>query len=86
MPLPPTPALKPVKKIDLKANNELAIKGVFCIMIGLGVVVSPYFITSPGMQSIVAQSAAVGWFSLVLGLAFMGLYARRRMKHRLLSK
>ena len=86
MPLPPTTSLKPVKKIDLKANNELAIKGVFCIMIGLGVVVSPYFITSPGMQSIVAQSAAVGWFSLVLGLAFMGLYARRRMKHQLLLK
>jgi hypothetical protein len=48
-------------------------------MIGLGVVISPYFITSPGMQSIVAKSAAVGWFALVLGLAFVGLYARRRM-------
>ena len=86
MPLPPTPTLKPVKKIDLKANNELAIKGILCILIGLGVVVSPYFITSPGMQGIVASSAAVGWFALVLGLAFMGLYARRRMRHRTLSK
>ncbi len=62
-----------------KANNELAIKGILCILIGLGVVVSPYFITSPGMQGIVAKSAAVGWFALVLGLAFVGLYARRRM-------
>ena len=86
MPLPPTPTLKPVKKIDLKANSELAIKGILCILIGLGVVVSPYFITSPGMQGIVASSAAVGWFALVLGLAFMGLYARRRMRHRTLSK
>ena len=86
MPLPPTPTLKPVKKIDLKANNELAIKGILCILIGLGVVVSPYFITSPGMQGIVASSAAVGGFALVLGLAFMGLYARRRMRHRTLSK
>ena len=86
MPLPPTPTLKPVKKIDLKANNELAIKGILCILIGLGVVVSPHFITSPGMQGIVASSAAVGWFALVLGLAFMGLYARRRMRHRTLSK
>ena len=86
MPLPPKPTLKPVKKIDLKANNELAIKGILCILIGLGVVVSPYFITSPGMQGIVASSAAVGWFALVLGLAFMGLYARRRMRHRTLSK
>ena len=86
MPLPPTPTLKPVTNVDLKANNELAIKGILCILIGLGVVVSPYFITSPGMQGIVASSAAVGWFALVLGLAFMGLYARRRMRYRTLSK
>ena len=86
MPLPPKPTLKPVTNVDLKANNELAIKGILCILIGLGVVVSPYFITSPGMQGIVASSAAVGWFALVLGLAFMGLYARRRMRHRTLSK
>ena len=73
------PTQQPAKKTNTKANNELAIKGILCIMIGLGVVVSPYFITSPGMQSIVASSAAVGWFALVLGLAFVGLYARRRI-------
>ena len=82
MPLPPTPApvpaQKPVNKVSVKANNELAIKGILCILIGLGVVVSPYFIKSPGMQSIVAQSAVVGWFALALGLAFVGLYAKRR--------
>ena len=81
LPRPPTqaPAQKPIHKAATKANNELAIKGILCILIGLGVVVSPYFITSPGMQGIVAKSAAVGWFALVLGLAFVGLYARRRM-------
>ena len=78
MPLPQAPTQKSVGKINTKANNELAIKGILCIMIGLGVVVSPYFISSPGMQGIVANSAAVGWFALVLGFAFMGLYARRR--------
>lgn len=83
MPLPPAPAQKPVNKtadkVSVKASNELAIKGILCILIGLGVVVSPYFIKSPGMQTIVAQSAVVGWFALVLGLAFVGLYARRRL-------
>jgi hypothetical protein len=63
----------------LKANNELMIKGILCVLIGLGVLVSPYFINSPGMQGIVAKSALVGWFALVLGAAFIGLYARRRM-------
>ena len=78
MPLPTAPTQQPAKKPSLKANNELAIKGILCILIGLGVVLSPYFITSPGMQGIVAKSAAVGWFALVLGIAFVGLYARRR--------
>jgi len=78
MPLPQEPTQQPNKKLDTKASNELAIKGILCILIGLGVVLSPYFITSPGMQGVVASSAAVGWFALVLGLAFMGLYARRR--------
>lgn len=82
MPLPQAPTPKSVNKINTKANNELAIKGILCIMIGLGVVISPYFITSPGMQSIVAQSAAVGWFALALGLAFVGLYTRRRWNAR----
>ena len=81
MPLPQAPNQKPISKLNAKANNELAIKGILCIMIGLGVVVSPYFIKSPGMQGIVAQSAVVGWFALALGLAFVGLYARRRFKN-----
>ena len=90
MPLPEPPTQAPTQKpqsktntnANTKANNELAIKGILCILIGLGVVISPYFITSPGMQGIVAKSAAVGWFALVLGLAFAGLYARRRMSSR----
>ena len=80
MPLPQTLAQKPVNK----ANNELAIKGILCLMIGLGVVVSPYFIKSPDMQSIVAQSAVVGWFALALGLALLGVYARRRIKSKMI--
>ena len=79
MPLPQAPSQKPNKKKDTKANDELAIKGILCLLIGLGVVISPYFISSPGMQSIVAKSAAVGWFALALGLAFVGLYVRRKI-------
>ena len=85
MPLPAAPDRKPnvpasrLAASALKANNELLFKGILCLLIGLGVLVSPYFITSPGMQSIVAQSSLVGWFAVVLGGAFVGLYARRRM-------
>ncbi|RYX91827.1 MAG: hypothetical protein EOO28_24560 [Comamonadaceae bacterium] len=55
------------------------LKAIFCILIGLGVLVSPYFIRSPGMQNIVAQSSLVGWFALVLGLGFGITWLRRRM-------
>jgi uncharacterized membrane protein HdeD (DUF308 family) len=85
MPLPAAPDRKPnipARRLAaslLKANNELMIKGILCVLIGLGVLVSPYFITSPGMQNIVARSSLVGWFALVLGCAFIGLYVRRRM-------
>ena len=66
-------------KASQKANNELLFKGILCCIIGLGVLVSPYFISSPGMQGIVAQSSLVGWFALVLGVAFIAVYARRRI-------
>lgn len=80
MPLPTAPTQQPNNNsARSKANNELLFKGILCSLIGLGVLVSPYFISSPGMQGIVAKSALVGWFALVLGLAFVGLYVRRRM-------
>ena len=80
MPLPAAPTRSPNNKTTRhSANNELMLKGVLCTLIGLGVLITPYFISSPGMQSIVAKSQLVGWFALVLGIAFMGLYIRRRL-------
>ena len=86
MPLPTAPTRKPTnaasRQADSKANNDLMIKGILCTLIGLGVLLAPYFVTSPGMQGIVAKSTLVGWFALVLGCAFIGLYVRRRLAAR----
>ena len=83
MPLPNAPTRRPNnptnRQSDKKTNNDLLTKGVLCSLIGLGVLLSPYFVTSPGMQGIVANASLVGWFALVLGLAFIGLYAKRRL-------
>ena len=78
MPLPSAPTRKP-QSLKTHNSNDLLIKGILCVLIGLGVVLAPRFISSPGLQSVVAGSSWVGWFALVLGLAFVGLYARRRM-------
>ena len=86
MPLPNAPTRRPnnpnTRLADKKANSDLLLKGVLCVLIGLGVLVSPHFITSPDMRGIVAQASLVGWFALVLGVAFLGLYAKRLMSAR----
>ena len=83
MPLPSTPTRRPnnpnTRQADRKANKELLFKAILLGLIGLAVLLSPYFITSPGMQSIVAKASLVGWFALVLGCGFLGLYLKRRM-------
>jgi hypothetical protein len=83
MPLPNAPTRKhqnsPQNNGKPAISNELLFKGILCTLIGLGVLLSPRFITSPGMQGIVANSSWVGWFALVLGIAFTGLYVRRRL-------
>lgn len=78
MPLPPPPLRLP----STKANNELLFKGMACAVIGLAVLLAPYFIQSPGMQGMVAGSSLVGWFALVLGCGFLLVYGRRRMTGR----
>ena len=86
MPLPDAPTRRPnnpnTRQADRQANSDLLFKGILCVLIGLGVLLSPYFVTSPGMQGIVANASLVGWFALVLGCAFVGLYVKRRLTGR----
>ena len=82
MPLPQEPTRSLTNAKSAKADKELLLKAVLCVFIGLGVLVTPYFITSPGMQGIVAQSSLVGWFALVLGIGFGVAYARRVLRPR----
>ena len=81
MPLPNVPTRRPnnpaSRQSDNKANRELLLKAFLLILIGLGVLLSPYFISSPGMQGIVANASAVGWFALVLGGGFVAVYVKR---------
>lgn len=64
-----------------KSNpNELLLKGIVLAMIGAGVLLSPYFIQTPGFRAAVGGSALVGWFALVLGAAFVVQWALRRRK------
>jgi uncharacterized membrane protein HdeD (DUF308 family) len=61
-----------------RANHDLLQKGILIALIGLAVLLSPYFIKSPELQTIVAASSLVGWFALVLGIALIVRYVLRR--------
>ena len=73
----PSPANRPASPAN-KADKELLFKGVTCALIGLVVLIAPYVARSPSVQDIMAQSALVGWFALVLEGGFMVRYAMRR--------
>jgi uncharacterized membrane protein HdeD (DUF308 family) len=73
MPLPPAP----LRKLS-QSSKEMLHKGVMCLLIGLAVLIAPRFMASPSFAGIVAQSALVGWFALILGAALIGRGLWRR--------
>ncbi|NMM79137.1 hypothetical protein B2J88_22160 [Rhodococcus sp. SRB_17] len=75
MPLPKPP----VRRARNKEDNELLIKGMTCALIGAVVLLAPYLAKSASVQDLMRQAYLVGWFALILGCAFLGRYALRRL-------
>ena len=73
MPLPSAP-----KKS--KPRNEILIKGMTIALIGIIILLAPIFKPESGIGQLFAQSYLVGWFALVLGLAFIGQFLWARFK------
>jgi len=65
------------KQTSRKENTDVLQRGIMCTLIGLAVLLGPSFMAPSGMRDMVAQSYIVGWFALVLGVAFLALYLRR---------
>ena len=65
-----------------KADQELLFKGVTCALIGLIVLLVPYFARSGSVREMMHQAAVVGWFALVLGVAFLVQYGLRQRAAR----
>ena len=73
MPLPSAPQKS-------KARNEILIKGMTIALIGIIILLAPVFKPDSGIGQLFAQSYLVGWFALVLGLAFIGQFLWNRFK------
>lgn len=61
-------------------DKDLLTKGLLITLIGVAVLVSPYLIATPAVRDVVAKSSLVGWFALVLGVAFIARWALARRK------
>lgn len=59
-------------------------RGVLCAIIGLAVLVGPYFLESTRWRDMVDGARVVGWFALVLGIALIVLDLVQRCKGRTL--
>lgn len=59
-------------------RRDLLIKGLLLCFIGVLVLVSPMVIRAPGFSEAVGGSSVVGWFALVLGIAFVAQWLARR--------
>lgn len=86
MPLPPPPTRKPDNAANRlassKADTDLLIKGVLCSLIGGVILLGPAIARSTSVRELLAGASVVGWFSLALGLAFVGLFVRRKVAGR----
>ncbi|MEB2347629.1 MAG: hypothetical protein OZ923_03365 [Comamonadaceae bacterium] len=71
----------PVTRNDTPAGDLLT-KGVICALIGAVILLAPWVARSEGVRDIMRQMYLVGWFALVLGLAFMARYAFARLGRR----
>ena len=73
MPLPQLPPRRPnssaTREAESKSDNELLFKGVLCALIGVGVLLTPFFVASPDVQNMVGKASLVGWFAMFLGLS-----------------
>jgi len=63
-----------------KADKELLFKGVTLALIGLVILLAPYVARSSSVRDLMTQAALVGWFALMLGIAFGVQYGLRRAK------
>ena len=79
-PMPPHQPTPPNTRQPSKADKELLFKGVTCALIGLVIVLAPYIARSGDVRELMGQVAAVGWFALVLGGAFIVQYVVRRVR------
>ena len=73
-----TTPIRPSEAQIRKADQDLLFKGIVIVLIGVAILLGPYVARSPAVQELLNNGQVVGWFALVLGVAFLGQYFLRR--------
>ena len=71
----------PYGKRQNAATDQL-IRGLFCALLGLGILVAPHFMGAGGLRDMLAGSWLVGWFALGLGLMFVVRFFSRKSRSK----
>lgn len=80
-PAPSRPPQAPVPSAaERRQASELLFKGVTCALIGMVILLAPYYARSLSVRDLMGQIHVVGWFALVLGLAFIGRWGWQRWR------
>jgi uncharacterized membrane protein len=63
--------------------SDTLVRGVILALIGLIVLIAPHFMhPSSPLRDMLVHAHVVGWFALVLGLAFIGKDGLRRLREK----
>lgn len=62
--------------------NDTLVRGVILALIGLVLLIAPHFMGATPLRDMFTQAQVVGWFALVLGLAFIGKDGLRRLRQQ----
>lgn len=60
--------------------SDTMVRGVILALIGLVMLIAPHFMLATPFRDLLTQAHIVAWFSLVLGLAFIGKDWLRRLR------
>lgn len=69
----PKPSARPM-------NNDMLVRGVILVLIGLVLIIAPHFMSASETRELFLHARIPAWFALVLGLAFIGQYTLRQQK------
>ena len=62
--------------------SDVLVKGVILALIGLVLLIAPHFMGATPLRDMFSQAQVVGWFALVLGIAFIARDTLHRLRQR----